>query len=59
MLKKKYQYDVEVIEQKIYKEKGYTEDLVNQWIDKYKDNKLIQKLISDIEHHKKCVFGDF
>jgi hypothetical protein len=42
MLKKKFEYEIDQIEKEILKKKNYTEDLVAEWLSKYKDNKEIQ-----------------
>lgn len=41
MLKKKYEFEIDQIEKEILKEKNYTEDLVAEWLGKFKDNKEI------------------
>jgi hypothetical protein len=45
MLKKKFEYDIDLIEKEILKEKNYTEELVAEWLNKFKDNKEIKKFI--------------
>lgn len=43
MLKKKFEYDIDQIEKEIYKDKNYTEELVSEWLNKFKENKEIKK----------------
>jgi hypothetical protein len=45
MLKKKYEYEIDLIEKEILKEKNYSEDLVAEWLSKFKDNKEIQRVL--------------
>ncbi len=45
MLKKKFEHDIDSIKKEILKEKNYTEKLVAGWLNKFKENKEIQKLI--------------
>jgi hypothetical protein len=45
MLKKKFEHDIDSIEKEILKEKNYTEELVAEWLNKFKENKEIQKFI--------------